>query len=263
MRSDQGRLVGLIGAEAALVVGLHALSRLDAFSVDWSEWVGRLSDTAFEDVFGSVVLLVALGLAYWLLLSTVAYLAASFLGRPAVVGAVRRLTLPLVRRLVGRVAALSLAASVVSAPLTPAMANLAGSGSVAEVIVEVDGRRHLPPSGVEDAGDVEDEPSDVIVPPHLRSAPIPDAPVESETLHPATLDGSIEHRVTARRGDHLWRLSERHLQQVLGRPSPGEHAIARYWVRVVEANRGTIRSGDPNLIYPGEFVTLPRVVSDS
>ena len=31
------------------------------------------------------------------------------------------------------------------------------------------------------------------------------------------------------------------------------------WVEVVDANRSSIRSGDPDLIFPGEQVTLPAV----
>jgi hypothetical protein len=36
-----------------------------------------------------------------------------------------------------------------------------------------------------------------------------------------------------------------------------EGQVARYWRLVVAANRATLRSGDPSLIYPGEIVTLP------
>ena len=34
-------------------------------------------------------------------------------------------------------------------------------------------------------------------------------------------------------------------------------AIARYWQRLIAANRTTLRSGDPSLIFPGEVITLP------
>ena len=204
-----------------------------------------------------MVLLVALGLAHWLLLSTVAYLGASFSRRPAVVGAVRRLTLPPIRRLVGRAAALSLAASALTGPFAPAVADLAEGGFGAGVILEVNGREQSHPPGSEDDGDLPREPSDVIVPLHLHPVPGPESLVQDETPPVVTRDGSIEHRVTVRRGDHLWSLSEQHLQQVLGLASLGEHEIARYWVQVIEANRGSIRSGDPDLIYPGEIVILP------
>jgi hypothetical protein len=33
--------------------------------------------------------------------------------------------------------------------------------------------------------------------------------------------------------------------------------IAPYWLRVVEINLPRLRSGNPNLVYPGEVVELP------
>ena len=33
--------------------------------------------------------------------------------------------------------------------------------------------------------------------------------------------------------------------------------VAAYWLRVVELNRHRLRSGNPNLVYPGEVVELP------
>ncbi len=42
-----------------------------------------------------------------------------------------------------------------------------------------------------------------------------------------------------------------------GNALPDDATIARYWQAVIAANRTTLRSGDPNLIFPGELVTLP------
>lgn len=55
-------------------------------------------------------------------------------------------------------------------------------------------------------------------------------------------------------GDHLWKISARHLD---GQAKNGE--IAPYWRRVVEVNTPRLRSGDPDLIYPGEIVHLPAI----
>jgi hypothetical protein len=35
--------------------------------------------------------------------------------------------------------------------------------------------------------------------------------------------------------------------------------IAVYWLKVCSVNRDSLRSGDPDLIYPGEIVKLPPV----
>jgi nucleoid-associated protein YgaU len=58
--------------------------------------------------------------------------------------------------------------------------------------------------------------------------------------------------VVVAKGDHLWKISARSL---------GDHAteseIAPYWRDVIRLNTPNLRSGDPDLIYPGEVVALP------
>jgi nucleoid-associated protein YgaU len=57
-------------------------------------------------------------------------------------------------------------------------------------------------------------------------------------------------------GDHLWKISQAHLDQVLGKPATADE-VDPYWRSLIEANRDRLVSGDPNLIYPGEVVVLP------
>lgn len=59
--------------------------------------------------------------------------------------------------------------------------------------------------------------------------------------------------VVVERGDHLWKISARHL----GENSP-ESEIGPYWREVIEVNLPRLRSGDPDLIFPGEVVELPE-----
>jgi hypothetical protein len=37
----------------------------------------------------------------------------------------------------------------------------------------------------------------------------------------------------------------------------------RHWLVVIAANRSTLRSGDPSLIFPGEIVTVPPATAVS
>jgi nucleoid-associated protein YgaU len=60
-----------------------------------------------------------------------------------------------------------------------------------------------------------------------------------------------------RPGDNLWTIARAELARRVGR-EPDDRDIAPYWLRVIAANRATLRSGDPNLIYPGEIVELPN-----
>lgn len=64
--------------------------------------------------------------------------------------------------------------------------------------------------------------------------------------------------VVVQPGDHLWKISATHLKGILDRPAePGE--IDPYWRVVIEANRASLTSGDPDLIFPGEVIRLPEV----
>jgi hypothetical protein len=85
-------------------------------------------------------------------------------------------------------------------------------------------------------------------------------PVASAPSEPAP-----ETRVQASRvvinGDNLWTIARDHLAQARGggADKPATREVAAYWLRVVEANRLRLRSGDPDLIYPGERIVLPPV----
>lgn len=81
-------------------------------------------------------------------------------------------------------------------------------------------------------------------------------PAASPSFVPVSMDEPIPHSVVVEPGDHLWKISEEHLAGVLGR-SAEDGEIDPYWRSVIEANRDRLRSGDPDLIYPGETVALP------
>jgi nucleoid-associated protein YgaU len=56
-------------------------------------------------------------------------------------------------------------------------------------------------------------------------------------------------------GDSFWSIAEDVVADRLGRPG-SEPEVATYWARLVDANRSTLASGDPDLIYPGERMLL-------
>ncbi|MGH8949443.1 MAG: LysM peptidoglycan-binding domain-containing protein, partial [Acidimicrobiia bacterium] len=83
-------------------------------------------------------------------------------------------------------------------------------------------------------------------------------PAGAPSFVPVTLDESRapEESVVVEPGDHLWKISASHLEQVFARPAePAE--IDPYWRAVIEVNQALISSGDPDLIYPGEVISLP------
>lgn len=78
------------------------------------------------------------------------------------------------------------------------------------------------------------------------------------TQHPQEVPAPPPSTFVVEPGDHLWAVAERQVAAVLGRrPSPGE--MVGYWRRLVAANADVVRSGDPDLIFPGERLRLPPV----
>ena len=81
-------------------------------------------------------------------------------------------------------------------------------------------------------------------------AETPDQPTR---LPMAFNETASSQQVTVETGDHLWRISARHLVDAKS-ASP----IAPYWRKVIDLNLSVLRSGDPDLIYAGEVVVLPE-----
>jgi nucleoid-associated protein YgaU len=62
--------------------------------------------------------------------------------------------------------------------------------------------------------------------------------------------------VTVAAGDHLWKISRTYLERVIGEPADIRQ-VSRLWREVIAINRDRLRSGDPDLIYPGETIVMP------
>jgi hypothetical protein len=219
----------LVLAEVAAVAALHALGGVEGLGGPGTDPAGWLGSATPEEVVGGCLRLVALGCAWWLLGSTLLYATAAASRLPAVAAhAIGRSTLPGIRVLVDRAAAASLlAAATLGAPASPA----AGTGE--------------PPSDVRDGRAVET----------LSPAPQPPAPPPAPPPPTAPVEPAGTHVVVS--GDNLWSIAAAHVAGVIGTGLPGDGQVGPYWVRVVESNRPRLRSGDPDLVYPGEVVELP------
>ncbi len=92
------------------------------------------------------------------------------------------------------------------------------------------------------------------VPPPAPPSPAPATPSPAAAQQPRRTD-----LYTVAPGDNFWTIAAARIAAATRR-APAAADIAPYWQRVVDANRSTIRSGDPNLIFPGEIVMLPPLV---
>jgi len=260
MRSTRGlwavlSLCALVAAEGAAVILLHRLGSLPGLAVGWGDPARWLAVTASEDVLLAVCRLAALACAVWLLGGTLLYTLAKALRIPAAVRAVEWAAVPAVRRIADRAVAVALATSSVMgagaggawadgpAPPPPAVA------SVASVASGSAGGYRPVPAGVPDL-------SGLLPDPQLRGMPTPVGPAPAA---PAPPDPPAPDRHVVVPGDDLWSVAQDRLAASLGVAPErlGPEQVAGYWRLVVRENTATLRSGDPDLLMPGEVLILP------
>jgi hypothetical protein len=240
-----------LAAEGAAIVALTAIGHEPAFRVPLTRLDDWLAVTPPADALVAALRWVALLGAWWLFAGTLLYVAAVVTRVPAAVRAVRWAALPPVRRVVDA----ALVATVVGgAVLAPATAGARGAGPPSTTLVR-DGR----------GGDLASLPPATVAAPTPPAGPPPRTPAPTATAVPPVAPSpppvSVEVQVVVAPGDDLWALAAARLAATRG-IAAGDVAdaeIAPYWVAVCERNRAALASGDPNLIFPGEVVTLPPV----
>jgi nucleoid-associated protein YgaU len=217
----------LLGAEIAAVVLLHRLGRIEGFAVPRRAPGHWLLHAQTEELVAVTARVGGLALAWWLLVATLLSLARRIVPGWRSLRALDWVTPVALRHLVDRVVAVGLGASLAITGIHPA-------GATA--------RRSHPAGRRVDVPVVRSATTATPATP----APRPPNPVPVQSAVP-----SGETAVVVRAGDNLWVIAHR----ALGRATNAE--IAPYWSRVIAANTGTLRSHDPDLIFPGERVLLP------
>ncbi len=254
-RALLGTLFAIFLPVAAVIV-LHRLGSLDWLRIDFADLDGWARRSRLEDAFAAVLRYLALAGAYWLAISSAAYLLARLSGITRLIDATAVLTLPAVRRVTDRLVIGTLAISTLAGPAIAVTSQLSDSPAVATVD---------PIAARLDADDADPDSSDQVIDlTALDEADLeelaPPPPAPPEVVAPAApqsisirADAHLEVIVTE--GDHLWALAERRVSEALGRPA-ADHEIAPYWREVITSNP-ELRSGNPDIIYPGEVIVLP------
>lgn len=229
------RAVAWVAAFAGGAWALISLGRHEWLQVDWSDPVGWLDSAPPDVALAALARLAGLVLIGWVGASTLGYAFARILGfRPS---RLRWLSIGPLRKAVDAVLAGSLLLTTV-APAAPVLA------AQEPVTTTTEATRPITPSYVPvPAGD----------PSETADTGTADHPHDGEAEGPAAGEAVV---VVVAPGDHFWGLASAHLAAILRRP-PSDAEIVPYWLEVVDANRRHIRSGDPDLIYPGEEVVLP------
>lgn len=255
-------LVLLIATGVVLTAGLHWLGSINELQLDWSDPIGWLNNSEVDAAVAATLRLVGLTVGYWMTISTGLYGISARSRRAAPQALAGMVTLPAIRRLVDRALATALAATIVTSPLQPVLAE------------------EPPPPAVVFDINTDGVPVPLIRPTERASieeaalqpvAPIEPAPTSTQTLLPLVLpvpspalptagtstsivSDQLPDSYNVVKGDNLWAIAERRVGLA------GDlDIVSAYWRRLVAVNRNTLRSGDPNLIYPGEMISLPPI----
>ena len=231
-------------------------------TIPWGSLRSWLDIAPIEDVVAAGLRSIALVVAYWIAASTAAYAAARISRVPRLIRATAWATLPPIRRAIDRAIAVTVTAAAVASPIAPAVAGEIPSPP--EPIVY-----QIPDGGVPTPINPPVVDPTVILPPGVGGAgytpqPAGDPTGEDEVaaVEPGggqddtgVSSGTAIHEVVT--GDNLWTISAGHLRALFPDLEPATDEIAAYWRRVIEANTANLRSGNPNLIHPGEQIVMP------
>ena len=255
---------GVIVLPLLAVVFLHRLGSYDWLRVDFADLTGWLRRTPIEEALAAILRYVALAGGYWLAASSSLYLIARASGAARLVNATAIFTLPAVRRVTDRLVIGAVAASTIAVPAIAFSGHLLDTpDAVVSLVDPIEARMSATASEdqLSEAAPMADvrEPAteDAASPPAAEPAePDADDSITIVVDEGVAADGfGTRLEVVVREGDHLWSLAETRVVETLGRPV-GDHEIAPYWRRVIDSNPH-LRSGTPDLIYPGEVVVLP------
>lgn len=275
--------LGLVAWVCALVLVLVVFTALGRGALagplltepaTWGAWAGQREPVV---VLFAALRLVVLALGWYLLVVSLAGIAARVVRARRLVAVADLVTVPMVRRMLHGALGVSLATSSLSAMGTAALAG------------------EQPPNVVEIHGDGEEADPDWwritsedirggATSPASEPAPTPDpvpvaAPAEVMAQPPGepwvTRDARPQAEAEAggrqvasgrwqvQAGEHFWSIAEQVVGESLGR-EPSEDEVESYWLALIRENRaGLADPENPDLIYPGQVFTLPAASSAS
>jgi len=257
-RSGRSRIAA--GARLVAITLLAAVALRQLIALADAPWMAAPSTWATADPLEAIVFVVwvlALGAAAWLLFSVMLTLVARASGSQTLETASRWTTIPAIRRLAERVTAVSLVISTLATPSaalaqqTPPIPVIAVVESTEEPVVprpavmnpEPPTLAPLPPLPA------------LVVRPNLTEAPGPFSRPAFDAPAPVEKAATDTHVVAP--GENLWMISHDTLHTRLRR-APSDQETTAYWIDLIDANRPNLRSGDPDLIVPGESIELPE-----
>lgn len=211
-----------------------ALGRIPELVVDWSDPAGWLASAEPDAALAALARLVGLAVAAWITATSFLYAFSRLLGvepwrvRWLSVGPIRRAVDTV---LAGALVMGSLAPGTALAAVEPPFSPVSDTATALEAEPATPAYVPIPAGAIATSPDGESDRSE--------------QPDEAETSVVVHVD------------DNLWKIA--HTRLAADGSDPSEADVAQYWVRIIEANQHRLRSGDPDLIFPGEEILLPQV----
>lgn len=229
-----GVAAGAVAATAVLLVAGRGPLAPPPASLDGARaW---LEDRGPVVAAAALVRLAALAGAGWVAAVTATAAALRLAGAARAAAAVE-LALPRRLRAAGVAAAVGVAGVAPFAAVVPAAPAAAAEPVAAEPAA---------PGGTARLSVLPGEPAD--------AAPTSAWPAPSPAPLPAPEPEEPEEWVVAP-GESFWSIAEEVVAEALGR-EPSEDEVRRYWVALIDANRGRLVTADPDLLLPGQRLRL-------
>ena len=231
-------------------------------SEGWLPVPGGILNAPPEEALYGAVWLLSVSITLWVTLSTVLAVFAYVTGLPAAIRAVEWIAVPPIRRVARRTAAFILAAGSLS--ITSA-AGATGLPPVPFVVNDDQAVYALHETPGEFVAPIPLRVGETILShrrdPFLHAPPIGIIAPLPLLAAPTTPDRSSYVVYTVQPGDDMWSIATAHLSRHRDK-APSVADIAALWMETIEINRDRIRSGNPDLIFPGEALLVPRLSSD-
>lgn len=246
---------GVVALPLLAVVTLHGVAARPWAQIVWTDLPTWLATTPPEEATVALARILCLGVSYWLLFGTCVAVVHRLFDVRWATALSQHVTPPAVRRFVDRTVVATAATGVlVTGAALPAADVAPTPVAYADVVAPPPPGLSPPPPQEGPTLDERDEgegaPAEQ---PEAEEAPAAtDADAQED-------DRSSDETHTVVPGENLWAIAHHHLAEArevpIGDVSTAE--IVGYWREVIAVNRERLRSGDPDLIYPGERILLP------
>lgn len=229
---------------------------------DLATWPARVGSA---NAVVAIIRLLALGLAWYLTLATIVGSLVRVVDTPGLQRSIDQVTPGFLRALLGSAgtitaAGLTLAVSPLVAPTTSPLETHPAAASQPSIDAAVEPGTTTVPGSPATMTRVEAATLEMLAPLEMsRPGQTSDDGLTIASVIPLAQPSD---RWTVETGDHFWGIALEVLGDSWGR-TPGDHEVGPYWSELIEANRHRLVAPEnPDLIYPGQVMTLPPVPAD-